>query len=174
LEASLNVIIPGDLAINLIDRIKPVGEPTSMVSKVEHIEHASEFSVGTEVAYLIPAIKKDGGLWIQCTICSITECNAKRRYEVQVVDRGNTEELGYFYTASAEELVTIPDVEAELRDLAVGAVGIARYPDTSFFYKAEVLASSGTKVECRVFKDGRFQKVNVDRRFVLDSISGYK
>ena len=152
------------------------GEPsganrTALVSegsKGPSAERAGKFFVGAEVAYKQAKPKEDGSQWIQCTILSITERNGKKRYEVQDPEPDETGAPGDIYTASASALIAIPGAEAELGELPVGKAVLARYPETTTFYRAEVTGYVGAKGLCLLkFEDDQNQEMEVDRRFVL-------
>ena len=129
-------------------------------------EKLGKFSVGAEVAYKQAKVV-DGSQWIQCIIIRInTEAN-KKRYEVQDPEPDETGAPGQIYRASATSLIAIPPSDAVLPDYPVGKTVLARYPETTTFYKAEVTGGKG--LVCRLkFEDDQNQEMEVDRRFVLD------
>ena len=75
--------------------------------------------------------------------------------------------LGQVYRAAATALIAIPTPDAPLPEHTVGKSVLARYPETTTFYKAEVMKI--TKDTCKLkFEDDQNQELEVDRRFVLD------
>ena len=90
-----------------------------------------------------------------------------RFYEVQDPEPDENGAPGQIYKASAAQLIAIPPPDAILADYPVGKLVLARYPETTTFYRAEV---TGMKKDvCRLkFEDDQNQEMEVDRRFVLD------
>ena len=88
-------------------------------------------------------------------------------YEVQDPEPDETGAPGQIYKTSAAALIAIPLHDAILPDYPVGKHVLARYPETTTFYRAEVTAMK--KDVCRLkFEDDQNQEMEVDRRFVLD------
>ena len=88
-------------------------------------------------------------------------------YEVQDPEPDENGAPGQVYKASAAALIAIPPEDAILPDHPVGKHVLARYPETTTFYRAEVTGT--TKGGCRLkFEDDQNQEMEVDRRFVLD------
>ena len=142
-------------------------------------ERAGKFFVGAEVAYKQTKMREDGSQWIQCNIISITEVgkDGKKRYEVQDPEPDEGGAPGQIYRTGAAALIAIPKEEerGRLLDFAVGKQVLARYPETTTFYRAEVTGrGSGKKGDegravCRLkFEDDQNQEMEVDRRFVLE------
>jgi SAGA-associated factor 29 len=137
-------------------------------SKGPSAEKAGKFFEGADVAYKQAKPKEDGSQWIQCIIVSITERNGKKRYEVQDPEPDETGAPGDIYTASASALIAIPPAEADLPELPVGKAVLARYPETTTFYRAEVTGHVASKSLCRLkFEDDQNQEMEVPLRFVL-------
>jgi SAGA-associated factor 29 len=130
-------------------------------------ERSGKFFQGAEVAYKQARMKEDGSQWIQCIIVGIIDVGNKKRYEVQDPEPDETGAPGQIYKASAAALIAIPPADAILPDYPVGKPVLARYPETTTFYRAEV---TGMKKDvCRLkFEDDQNQEMEVDRRFVLD------
>lgn len=68
------------------------------------------------------------------------------RYEVQDPEPDEAAGHGTTYKASANALIPIPKDSAGLQPYPVGKQVLARYPETTTFYRAEVM---GTKVSVR-------------------------
>ena len=101
--------------------------------------------MGSQVAYHLPKAKQSDAEWIQCNVIRITGEYPKLRYEVQDPEpdeHGNTSQT---YKANASSLILIPDDSAGLPALPPGTMVLARYPETTTFYRAEVIT---TKVCC--------------------------
>lgn len=91
----------------------------------------------------------DESTWI---LAVVTKCinQDKNRYEVQDAEPQEDGQPGAFYNATLRTIVPLPDPNAPPNSAShpnaypvfpVGATVMALYPDTSCFYRAEVLAS---------------------------------
>ena len=70
--------------------------------------------------------------------------------------------------ASASALIAIPGEDADLPDYPIGKAVLARYPETTTFYRAEVIGNLRKGV-CKLrFEDDQNQEMEVARRFVLN------
>ena len=91
------------------------------------------------------------------------------RYDVQDPEPDEHGAPGQIYKASAAVLVPIPPQGSNLPDYPKGKQVLARYPDTTTFYRAEV---TGMKRDsCRLKFEGEEEigtEMDVDRRYVLD------
>ena len=146
-------------------------------------ERAGKFVVNAEVAYKQTKPKEDGGQWIQCIILSVTEVagNKKRfvdsseftyclfvgRYEVRDPEPDENGTQGDVYRTSAAALIAIPPPGTPLPDYPVGKVVLARYPETTTFYRAEVMGLKKDTYRLK-FDDDAGNENEVDRRYVLD------
>ncbi|KAI5793124.1 SGF29 tudor-like domain-containing protein [Geopyxis carbonaria] len=123
----------------------------------------------SEVAYRLPKQKNAEGEWIQCIITGIAGEGNKRKYEVQDPEPDEAGGHGK-YRASASALIPIPKDSTNLPQYPVGKQVLARYPETTTFYRAEVM---GTKRDgtCRLKFEGEEEvgkETEVERRLVLD------
>ncbi|MCJ1306819.1 SAGA HAT/Core module component [Agyrium rufum] len=135
-------------------------------AKGSSAERAGKFVVGAEVAYRMKEVKEDGQ-WIQCTIINVTEIGNKKRYEVQDPEPDEMGAPGQIYKTHAGGLIPIPTQNTDLPDLPNGKEVLAKYPETTTFYRAEVLKMS--KGVCKLrFDDDANQEMEVERRFVLE------
>lgn len=105
-------------------------------------------------------------------------------YEVQDPEPDSeTGAPGHIYRAASVALIAIPPPSAPLPEYSVGKTVLARYPETTTFYRAEVTGYCSSKTEggkdgkdetkegvyCMLkFEDDQNQEMKVDRRFVLD------
>ena len=143
-----------------------------------------------EVAYKQGRQKGAEGDWIQCIIISVSgegknkrfvrslsdhcafgfaRTKANCRYEVQDPEPDENGAPGQIYRAAAPSLVPIPPPGAVLPDFSKGKQVLARYPDTTTFYRAEVMGMK--RDACRLKFEGEEEigkEMDVDRRFVLD------
>ena len=74
---------------------------------------------------------------------------------------------GQVYKTGANALIAIPSPDAALPDFPVGKAVLARYPETTTFYRAEVTGSKKDVYRLK-FEDDQNQEMEVGRRFVLD------
>ncbi|KAL6715416.1 hypothetical protein ACLMJK_006377 [Lecanora helva] len=130
-------------------------------------EKAGKFFIGAEVAYRQAKPREDGSQWIQCIIQNITEVGGKKRYEVQDPEPDENGQPGQVYKTTANALIAIPREGDPLVDFPVGKQVLARYPETTTFYRAFI--AGGKKEVYRLkFEDDQGQEMEVGRRFVLD------
>lgn len=129
------------------------------------------FNLGAEVAFRPrpqdPNVETE---WIQGVVVKIIGEGKSRRYDVQDPEPDEvTNRPGAVHKTSAARMVPIPDLGQTLPDYPQGKAVLARYPDTTTFYKAEVVAMNGKLVKLR-FEGEEDEQVTmeVDRRFVLD------
>ena len=172
----------------------PRQPPTEPVVKIEEGlegskgsagEKAGKFFIGAEVAYKQNKPKEDGSQWIQCDITNITgDGNKKKlsfptislgiaitdilyRYEVQDPEPDENGQPGQVYKTSASALIAIPGPDAILPEFPVGKAVLARYPETTTFYRAEVTGARKEVYRLK-FEDDQNQEMEVGRRYVLD------
>ncbi|KAI4240851.1 MAG: hypothetical protein LQ352_007550 [Teloschistes flavicans] len=156
--------------------VKSEREPKEPVVKSEEgsegvkgpsAERAGKFFVGAEVAYKIAAKAKEDPQWIQCEIINVETVGNKKRYEVQDPEPDDNGLPGQIYRAAAAALIAIPSADTILPDYPVGKQVLARYPETTTFYRA--LVTNVKKDVYRLkFEDDNENEMEVARRFVLD------
>jgi SAGA-associated factor 29 len=140
------------------------GEPGEAPAKIGKITYVQ----GAEVAFK-PKIQGEESDWILGTVVKVIGEGKSRRYDVQDPEPDErTKQLPVFRT-SASSMIPIPAIGAPLPDYQKGKNVLARYPDTTTFYKAEVVGMNGKEVSLKFEGEEDAQAVsNVDRRFVLD------
>ncbi|KFY16522.1 hypothetical protein V491_05316 [Pseudogymnoascus sp. VKM F-3775] len=114
--------------------------------------------------------------WIQGVVVQVIGQGKSRRYEVQDPEPDEvTNRPGAIHRSSAARMVPIPELGQVLPDYPPGKSVLARYPDTTTFYRAEVVAMNGKLVKLR-FEGEEDEQVTmeVDRRFVLDHRGDHK
>ncbi|KAI9886938.1 MAG: SAGA HAT/Core module component [Watsoniomyces obsoletus] len=132
-------------------------------------EKAGLLVKNAEVAYKQGRQKGAEGDWIQCIIINVSGEGKNKRYDVQDPEPDEQGAPGQIYRASAASLVPIPPVGAALPDYPKGKQVLARYPDTTTFYRAEVMGMK--RDSCRLKFEGEEEigkEMDVDRRYVLD------
>ena len=108
------------------------------------------------------------GEGILCRVTSVIGEGKQRRYEVQDADLSGSPPPSQ--RASVAQLIQIPETNKGLGDLAKGRGVLAQYPDTTTFYKAQVVEAwkrgdAGGRVKV-MFEDDEADK-EVERRFVF-------
>ncbi|KAL2364896.1 hypothetical protein RJZ56_002158 [Blastomyces dermatitidis] len=132
-------------------------------------EKSGHLFVGAEVVF--KHNKKQQGVegeGIQCIIKSIAGEGHKKRYDVQDPEPSENGEEGAVYKTTAASLIPIPQVGASLPLFSVGKQVLARYPDTTTFYRAEVMGSKKDVYRLKFEGEEDDKEMDVDRRFVLD------
>lgn len=131
------------------------------------------FALGAEVAFKPkPTGPNTESEWIQGVVVKVIGEGKSRRYDVQDPEPDEvTSKPGAIYRTSASSMVPIPKLGVKLGSYEAGRAVLARYPDTTTFYRAEVVGSvdDGKRVVLR-FEGEEDEKSTkeVDRRFVLD------
>jgi SAGA-associated factor 29 len=128
------------------------------------------FAMGAEVAFRPKATGAEEPEWIQGVVVKIIGEGKSRRYDVQDPEPDEvTKKPGQIYRTSASSMVTIPPLSQPLGDYPRGKAVLARYPDTTTFYRAEVVGMNGSMVNLKFEGEEDAQvTMEVDRRFVLD------
>ncbi|KAI9705063.1 MAG: SAGA HAT/Core module component [Candelina mexicana] len=136
-------------------------------------ERTGPLYVGAQVAYRPNKMKMAAEYeWIQCRVVAVNGEGKQRRYEVQDPEPDSvTGAPGQVYRTGASSLIPIPLPGTQLPDYPKGKQVLARYPETTTFYRAEVMSSK--KDFCRLKFEGEDEEgkeMEVDRRFVLDNV----
>lgn len=125
--------------------------------------------LGAPVAFKQPKSKTSEGDWIQCNIVRILGEGSKGKCEVQDPEPDENGLPGQTYRTSLANLIPIPRESAGLSPHPRGAHVLARYPETTTFYKAEVMASKRDVCMLRFEGEEEIEKLTeVERRLVLD------
>lgn len=90
------------------------------------------------------------------------------RYDVQDPEPNENGEQGAVYKTTAVSLIPIPQINAHLSAYPPGKQVLARYPDTTTFYRAEVMGSRKDVYRLKFEGEEDDKEMEVDRRFVLD------
>lgn len=90
------------------------------------------------------------------------------RYDVQDPEPNENGEQGAVYKTTAASLIPIPQVGSTLPSFLVGKQVLARYPDTTTFYRAEVMGSKKDVYRLKFEGEEDDKEMEVDKRFVLD------
>lgn len=130
---------------------------------------ATPLPVGAQVAFRLPHTRPTAEEeWIQCEVTRVY--NDGVRYEVRDPEPDENGSPGQSYKAAPRDLLPIVQTAGvALPPYPVGAQVLARYPETTTFYRAEVM---GTKRDgkCRLKFEGEEEEnkeQEVERRVVL-------
>lgn len=126
-----------------------------------------EFAIGDEVAWRPK--KETNQDWIQCNVIKVIGEGKSRRYDVQDPEPDEKTLVGAIHRTSASSMVAIPPPGTVLPDYTPKTTVLARYPDTTTFYKAEVIRMTATGVILAFEgEDDPNDSKEVERRLVLD------
>ncbi|OXV11290.1 hypothetical protein Egran_00948 [Elaphomyces granulatus] len=132
-------------------------------------EKSGQFDIGAEVVFKHNKKGEGEGEGIQCIIKGISgEGHKKRFYDVQDPEPNENGEQGAVYRTTAAFLIPIPQVGSSLPSFLVGKQVLARYPDTTTFYRAEVMGSKKDVYRLKFEGEEDDKETEVDKRFVLD------
>ncbi|KAJ6013499.1 hypothetical protein N7540_008090 [Penicillium herquei] len=133
-------------------------------------ERSGHLVVGAQVVFKHNKNKQGvEGEGIQCIIKNISgDGHKKRWYDVQDPEPNENGEQGAVYKTTASSLIPIPQVSGALPSFAVGKQVLARYPDTTTFYRAEVMGSRKDVYRLKFEGEEDDKEMEVDRRYVLD------
>ncbi|KAK9465889.1 SGF29 tudor-like domain-containing protein [Lipomyces arxii] len=130
--------------------------------------------IGAQVAFRLKKQKGAEAEWIQCEITKITGEGNKMRFEIQDPEPDENNNPGQMYKAGLKDIILIPESSIDLPVHPSGTKVLARYPETTTFYKAEVM---GTKRDgtCRLKFEGEEEvgkETEVERRLVIEMPKG--
>jgi SAGA-associated factor 29 len=91
-----------------------------------------------------------------------------RWYDVQDPEPNENGEEGAVFKTTASSLIPIPHAGAPLPSFPVGKQVLARYPDTTTFYRAEVMGSKKDTYRLKFEGEEDDKEMETERRFVLD------
>ncbi|KAL5042539.1 hypothetical protein BDW71DRAFT_189890 [Aspergillus fruticulosus] len=138
-------------------------------AKATPAERNGQLAVGAEVVFKHNKNKQGvEGEGIQCIIKGITGEGNKKRYDVQDPEPNENGEQGAVYKTTAVSLIPIPRIGSALPSFPVGKQVLARYPDTTTFYRAEVMGLKKDTYRLKFEGEEDDKEMEVDRRFVLD------
>lgn len=123
--------------------------------------------IGSEVAYKLK--NRHSEEWIQCEVMKVTHDGTK--YEIRDPEPDENNNPGQTFKATYKEILLIPPISEvkDLPDYPYNAKVLARYPETTTFYTANVI---GHKREgfVRLIFDGEEEvnkETDIERRLVL-------
>lgn len=160
----------GAAAIASKNTAKRKREPTKKVGRSYYTSpyNPSEPIVpGLEVAFKLRSSSL-GEEWIQCKVLKVLDHG---KFDIRDIEPDENNNPGRIYRSNWKEILLIPTLEDAKSLIAYpfGTKVVARYPETTTFYPAEVI---GTKRDgrCRLRFDGEEEvgkETEVERRLVL-------
>ncbi|OJJ49942.1 hypothetical protein ASPZODRAFT_128525 [Penicilliopsis zonata CBS 506.65] len=142
-------------------------EDSPELTKGTLAERNGHLVVGAEVVFKHNKNKQGvEGEGIQCIIKAISGDGHKKRYDVQ--DPEPNENGDTVFRTTAASLIPIPKAGSTLPSFVVGKQVLARYPDTTTFYRAEVMGTKKDVYRLKFEGEEDDKEMEVDRRFVLD------
>ena len=125
----------------MFNPLKPKRSKRMFLFNAQRVTFSDEIRVGSQVAYHLPKAKQSDAEWIQCNVIRITGEHPKIRYEVQDPEPDEHGNMSQTYKANSTNIILIPDDSSGLSPLPSGTMVLARYPETTTFYRAEVIAT---------------------------------
>ncbi|PLN77570.1 hypothetical protein BDW42DRAFT_176693 [Aspergillus taichungensis] len=151
------------------DSVSVKAEEGTEGTKGTQAERSGILSIGAEVVFKHNKNKQGvEGEGIQCIIKQISGDGPKKRYDVQDPEPNENGEQGAVYRTTAASLIPIPRAGTTLPSYTTGKQVLARYPDTTTFYRAEVMGLRKEAYRLKFEGEEDDKEMEVDRRFVLD------
>jgi SAGA-associated factor 29 len=130
---------------------------------------ADVIAIGRQVAFRLHGKVKGGEEeWIQCEVTKVI--SEGLRFEVQDPEPDENNNPGQSYKAHIRDIIVIPKEENPTVSYPPGSVVLARYPETTTFYRAEVIDYNRRDGKCRLRFEGEEEEgkeTDVERRLVL-------
>ncbi|ODQ52727.1 hypothetical protein SAICODRAFT_19524 [Saitoella complicata NRRL Y-17804] len=142
-----------------------VSSDSPMSKKKAKSQPEAQITVGSQVAFK----PKGTSDWIQCNVIRLLGEGSKAKVDVQDPEPDDNNTLHTFRT-TVSSLIFVPPTSDGLAPFPNGTMVLARYPETTTFYKAEV---TGMKRDgsCKLKFEGEEEvgkETEVERRLVLE------
>jgi len=112
------------------------------------------------------------GEGILCEVTSVIGEGKQRRYEIRDIDP-DLGDTATPYRASLNQMTPIPKAGVRLEELRGGMAVLALYPNTTTFYKAEIVKCVDQIVRLRFEGEESAEvETEVERRYVLPDWTG--
>jgi SAGA-associated factor 29 len=118
-----------------------------------------------------PTLTTESTEWMLGKVQQVLGEGKSRRYKVQDADPDLPPGERVEYRTSASSMIPIPAPGVELAELERGKTVLALYPDSTTFYKAEVMGTDAATGKVSLRFEGEENNVTlqlVDRRFVVE------
>ncbi|KAH8896460.1 hypothetical protein GQ53DRAFT_743609 [Thozetella sp. PMI_491] len=130
------------------------------------------FSKGQDVVFKPkPTTNNETPDWVLGRVQQVLGEGKSRRYKVQDADPDLPPDQRVEYRTSASSMIPIPPIEVELPEYEKGKIVLALYPDSTTFYKAEVMGSEASTGKVSLRFEGEENSVTlqlVERRYVVE------
>ncbi|KAK0653097.1 SGF29 tudor-like domain-containing protein [Cercophora newfieldiana] len=131
-----------------------------------------QFFKGQDVVFKPkPTATNESPDWMMGRVQQVTGDGKARRYKVQDADPDLTPDQRAEYRTNASAMIPIPTSNADLPDLEKGKTVLALYPDSTTFYKAEVIGKDAPTGRVSLRFEGEENSVTlqlVERRYVVE------
>ncbi|KAL2139423.1 hypothetical protein VTI28DRAFT_5237 [Corynascus sepedonium] len=118
-----------------------------------------------------PTTTTESTEWMLGKVQQVLGEGKSRRYKVQDADPDLPPDQRVEYRTSASSMIPIPAAGVELPELEKGKTVLALYPDSTTFYKAEVMGADAATGKVSLRFEGEENNVTlqlVERRFVVE------
>ncbi|KAK4200919.1 SGF29 tudor-like domain-containing protein [Triangularia verruculosa] len=118
-----------------------------------------------------PANNSESTEWMLGKVQQVLGEGKSRRYKVQDADPDLPPDQRVEYRTSASSMIPLPQPGTDLPELEKGKTVLALYPDSTMFYKAEVMGAEASTGKVSLRFEGEENGVTlqlVDRRFVVE------
>jgi len=131
-----------------------------------------QFFKGQDVVFKPkPTSTNENPEWMMGRVQQVTGDGKARRYKVQDADPDLTPDQRAEYRTNASAMIPIPASNVDLPDLEKGKTVLALYPDSTTFYKAEVMGRDPPTGRVSLRFEGEENSVTlqlVERRYVVE------
>ncbi|KAK0629439.1 SGF29 tudor-like domain-containing protein [Bombardia bombarda] len=118
-----------------------------------------------------PSATTESTEWMMGKVQQVLGEGKSRRYKVQDADPDLPPDQRVEYRTSASSMIPIPAADVVLPELDKGKTVLALYPDSTTFYKAEVMGADAATGRVSLRFEGEENSVTlqlVDRRYVVE------
>lgn len=178
--AAAHAAAPGTAAasVGASSRISPTPTSSTAAYSIDHYLKAlfngfpeKPLSIGSQVALRLRKSRAAEEEWIQCEVTKIYNDGVK--YEVRDPEPDENGNPGQSYKVNPRDLLPIPDSQSQILQLPLYPARtqvLARYPETTTFYRAEVVGTTKRDGKYRLKFEGEEEEnkeQEVERRLVL-------
>ncbi|KAK5651683.1 hypothetical protein OQA88_11749 [Cercophora sp. LCS_1] len=152
------------------DSVPPESQGAGSATAAQRAKNT--YSKGQDVVFRPKvANTNESAEWMMGRVVQVVGEGKHRRYKVQDADPDLPPDQRVEYRMSSSSMILIPGAGADLPDLEKGKTVLALYPDSTTFYKAEVIGKDGStgKVSLRFEGEENSGTLQlVERRYVVE------
>lgn len=152
------------------DSVPPESQGAGSATAAQRAKNT--YSKGQDVVFRPKAVATGESVeWMMGRVTQVIGEGKHRRYKVQDADPELPPDGRMEYRVSSSSMILIPGPGADLPDLEKGKTVLALYPDSTTFYKAEVIGKDGStgKVSLRFEGEENSGTLQlVERRYVVE------